>query len=410
MSQILDLEIRDQLEKFQNDQNLEELEKNLNKFNFFTATGMHTQETKHSKTLHFFLSPDENHGLGDSFLRRFLEKIFEECKIPDDLSKTSVETEVFTNKGRRIDLVIRHSEFCIVLENKIWASESEDQLKDYREYGCANSNDETSLKCVFLTPEGDPPEKEEDQNTWTSLSYTDIRDMLGELQARTKSQPPEPLEYFITHYRDYIQEHILKNSPETDLAREIYKNNKKTIDFIIENIPSKHSAIFAVLKETLESHFSGKIEIVSDQTKIFRFQPRSWCFSAEQTPKRGVWKNKAILFEASINSKDVLALELVLANASIGSKSSVTGNTLAGELDVQVKSGWPRIGKFDHKIGIPNLDVEANDDLENEKEKFAKEIKENWKPWIEKKSDCIEGVLNRRRDNTDDGVSGSGNK
>ncbi|WP_428523788.1 PD-(D/E)XK nuclease family protein [Roseibium sp.] len=410
MSKSLDEEIQDRLDKLQNDGALTDFEKNINKFNFFTASGMQTQEIKHSKTLCFLLDPQESHKQGDLFLRKFFEGIFDNKKVPKNLSATYCETEVTTTEGRRMDIRIYNDveKFCVCIENKIFSGESEDQLDHYYRY-IKDKYPGYCKKYVFLTPEGDLPNNESDRKKWDSVSYRNIMKMIETAQEKSQAEFSEDFKYFLDHYKSFIEEHILKTSEEAKNALKLYKRHKKAFDFIIQNIPSKHSQIFAILREALETSVS-ETEIVSDNTKIFRFRPLSWCFSAEQTPKTGAWKDKAILFEVSFNAKDELVLELVLANASIGSKTSFTDKTLAEELDVQSKTGWPRIKTQKVKIRAPDLDVEADEDLERNRKKFTEEIKEFWKPWIEKKSDCIEDVLNRRRGNTDKGVSGSGNK
>ena len=54
---------------------LNELDKWINDINFFEISGMTNQEIKHSKTLSWFLDPNENHSLNDQFIRRLIQKI-----------------------------------------------------------------------------------------------------------------------------------------------------------------------------------------------------------------------------------------------------------------------------------------------------------------------------------------------
>jgi PD-(D/E)XK nuclease superfamily protein len=51
---------------------LEHIETLLNRFNVFETIGFVDQELMHSRILAFLLSPNQNHGLGDRFLKRFL--------------------------------------------------------------------------------------------------------------------------------------------------------------------------------------------------------------------------------------------------------------------------------------------------------------------------------------------------
>src|SRR5580704_15164306 len=54
---------------------LEKLEAALNQFNLFEAIGATRMEVRHSDFLAFLLNPAQNHGLGDLFLKRLVQKI-----------------------------------------------------------------------------------------------------------------------------------------------------------------------------------------------------------------------------------------------------------------------------------------------------------------------------------------------
>ena len=54
---------------------LERLEALLDQFNIFEAIGAVRQEVRHSDFLAFLLNPQQNHGLGDTFLKRLLQKV-----------------------------------------------------------------------------------------------------------------------------------------------------------------------------------------------------------------------------------------------------------------------------------------------------------------------------------------------
>jgi hypothetical protein len=53
---------------------LERLESLIAQFNIFEAVGVERQELRHSDFLSFLLDPRQSHGLGDSFLRRLLQR------------------------------------------------------------------------------------------------------------------------------------------------------------------------------------------------------------------------------------------------------------------------------------------------------------------------------------------------
>src|SRR5216684_247249 len=53
---------------------LERLEALLDQFNIFEAIRAVRQELRHSDFIAFLLDPQENHGLGDAFVSRLLQK------------------------------------------------------------------------------------------------------------------------------------------------------------------------------------------------------------------------------------------------------------------------------------------------------------------------------------------------
>lgn len=65
---------------------LERLEELLAQFNIFEVLGAVNQEVRHSDFLSYLMNPQENHGLGDYFIRKFLQSVikkggFEESSI-----------------------------------------------------------------------------------------------------------------------------------------------------------------------------------------------------------------------------------------------------------------------------------------------------------------------------------------
>ncbi len=89
-----------------------------------------------SRYLRFLLSPDETHGQSALFLKGFLsliEKSGHDNPIVtrDDHYKIRVDYEVTIENGRKIDLLLMSSEGVIAIENKPWAADQKNQLRDY---------------------------------------------------------------------------------------------------------------------------------------------------------------------------------------------------------------------------------------------------------------------------------------
>ena len=56
-------------------EDLERLEALLDQFNIFEAVGVVRQELRHSDFLAFLLDPRANHGLGDVFAKKLLQRV-----------------------------------------------------------------------------------------------------------------------------------------------------------------------------------------------------------------------------------------------------------------------------------------------------------------------------------------------
>lgn len=75
------------------------------------------------------LRPDGSHGQGPVFLQLFLEVLG--LDTPSMPRLVHVATESQANGQRRIDIVVRADDFVIAIENKPWACDQDNQLRDY---------------------------------------------------------------------------------------------------------------------------------------------------------------------------------------------------------------------------------------------------------------------------------------
>jgi len=131
-------------------------------FNVFDA--IRPDENRLSDILRDLLDPRGPHGQGDRFLRAFLDI----CKIGEPWSKDTNNVRVYRErqtisldedrKRRRIDLVIAFgaSAGAVAIENKPWAGEQNDQMKDYAEH--LNHIYQDRFHLLYLSGNGRPPE------------------------------------------------------------------------------------------------------------------------------------------------------------------------------------------------------------------------------------------------------------
>lgn len=146
-------------------------EKGEIKFNIFSALhNMNDEERLHSRFIAYLLRSDANHRMGNEFLKLFVQSVLQ---IDDfDCENYTIETEY---KG--IDILIYNDKQAIIIENKIYAGDSNDlnrkdddkykwQLaryyhtimdgKDKDDNNCLKRN---VIKVIYLTLDGRAPKE-----------------------------------------------------------------------------------------------------------------------------------------------------------------------------------------------------------------------------------------------------------
>lgn len=139
----------------------EEADRRGENFNIFNVLGVTSDETRtHSAFIAELLDPNGGHGLGDQFLRSFVDTVdclrswnfdTKSAKVHKELS-IGGKNEVCT-EGGRIDIVVESNGKAIIIENKIYAGDQEKQLVRYYNYGTTNCSD--GFRLLYLTLNGD---------------------------------------------------------------------------------------------------------------------------------------------------------------------------------------------------------------------------------------------------------------
>ena len=102
------------------------LENSLADFNVFEAIGHTHAESRHSNFLAFLLDPNASHGLGDFFLRRFVQLALSSLVEADrkinliEFSMAELDFTTVEREYKNIDIFIKNTDkkFTIVIENK----------------------------------------------------------------------------------------------------------------------------------------------------------------------------------------------------------------------------------------------------------------------------------------------------
>lgn len=213
-------------------------------YNIFDVLGLTASEVGlHSSLIASLLRPDK-HGAGRKFLAAFLK--MPGLNLPEgflNLDKVTVEQEKYigpkkTNSGGRIDLFVTDGTNHIIIENKIYAGDQENQLLRYHNY-------RPEGKLVYLSLfEDDGPSKDSlgglDPDLVTCISYKyDILQWLKECVQISANLP---------YIRETINQYIktIQQLTDTEMG-----TNSEIIDLLRR--PENMAAAFAIQENLNES-------------------------------------------------------------------------------------------------------------------------------------------------------------
>src|SRR5579859_1922066 len=91
---------------------LRDLERRLAGFNLFRVLRHAAGELRHSNVLAWLLTPDDSHGLGDRFLRRWLMRVLHDAEVATDIPVADADVSFFRSvevlrEWGRIDVLVR---------------------------------------------------------------------------------------------------------------------------------------------------------------------------------------------------------------------------------------------------------------------------------------------------------------
>lgn len=258
---------------------LEPLYKWTNEINIFNVLRLDRVEIRHSNMLSWLLSPQETHGLGDKFLKKFLIYATNGTNLeiannlnPIDVDLMDLSDSLVYREKNNIDvlLISEKNRLVFAIENKISTGEHSNQLNRYRELLQKEFGPTYHYILIFLTPEGLEPT---DTENWISMDYNFVLNELNKLLSIYEI--PDKAKVYIDDYIKAIRRNVVEDKELKDLCKKIYFKHKEAFDLIFENKPDIYSDIsdyiFNYLKEN-EERFN--ITVWNDYSKNYiRFTP-----------------------------------------------------------------------------------------------------------------------------------------
>lgn len=246
---------------------LEELQPWSRKFNLFDVLKASRNEIRHSNVLAWLLNPNENHGLGDSYIRKFVQNLTLNSKhhsnIFDLLLLDFYSFSVYREwKNIDILLISKDEKVVIAIENKVGSHEHNNQLYRYKEILNKEFADYKSI-LIYLTPDGDCPS----DTDWDILTYESIVENLEDIRDRTELLPDVSL--MISNYIDTIRRDIVNDTQLIEICNKIYNKHKKALDLIYEYRIDNKKDVEEIRKTLQKFSESGRIIYLDDGTDTY---------------------------------------------------------------------------------------------------------------------------------------------
>ena len=272
------------LEKFDQDLDLAELERQLSEFDLFRLLNVNWgREEIHSQVLAWLLNPRENHQLGDAFLKGFLSATTALELSGADLSAARVQRE-WPNEvdGQRgfLDILILDEEkqFLCAIENKVYSEEHSRQLTRYRRALETDYPDFTRFY-LFLSPRGVSAYDVAEREHWKAVDYGVVCRVVEETVASPAGSISEDVRAFLRQYANCLRRYILGGDADIQkLAATVHRRHKAAIDFINATAPNYYRReVGRIVKEVVQENASVlHWGFVSEDRSQIRFLPEAW--------------------------------------------------------------------------------------------------------------------------------------
>ncbi len=318
---------------------LERLEDALSEFNLFEALGSVNAELRHSNFLGWLFDPNNNHGLGDIVVKRFLQRALYLAQPNHELSAVNLDLMDLSDLDVRrewfnIDLLLisQTNKIVVAIENKIGASESKEQLQNYKkridlEYP---SEDQWKKRFIFLTIDG----AQASISDYIPFSHRQVTDLLETTVANRKDAIADEVSMAIKHYTQMMRRHHMEDSELIALAQRIYAKHRNALEFVFMHRPDAWAGTRKAIINKLKASDQFDIDASTDRTIYVRCLPKSWSKWQDHLSLGSGWKtagsDQFLLFEIRTDtSRERARVQLVLGPGAPEIRSAIVSQLLA---------------------------------------------------------------------------------
>lgn len=251
---------------YQDKQEREDCWKRGENFNVFNILNLEANETRtHSAFIAELLNPQGSHGLGDAFLKAFISQVnLNDFDFDASSAKVQIEYHIgFKNEekteGGRIDILITSKGKAILIENKIYAGDQENQLIRYFNYGKEKFGE--NFRLLYLTLYGNEASKlsanSADKKLIPNQDYYRIgynQEILSWLNRCIELSTCHPLvRETIRQYKSLIEQLTGKNMNENN-NNELLNllTNSRNVEATLTILATKNEVFYTIKKNLFE--------------------------------------------------------------------------------------------------------------------------------------------------------------
>lgn len=308
------------------------------------VSGYPHYENVASRILAFYLNPKGEHGMDDLVLKSLLQ--LAEIESASDMIKVTIDLECLTEKGNRIDLVIRGEDFAIGIENKIFhwlANDLEDYSKTLVSIG------KSKIGRILLSPN---PITGNNLFGFKSITYPmlweEVRKRMGQYIGTADNK-------WLTYLIDFME------TTENFSSKGIELNDSDT--FVLDNYASIES-LLNVRNSFLDKlnhridwlkEFVEKMLLTDPKAEASLSSKRVWVHQRSCLVVDNDFNGIEIALDLKIQPEGWTLELLVRSNANIGFFNKLIEQMGSQENAKFVRSGRLRIGEWHLKTDLESI-------------------------------------------------------
>ena len=297
------MNIETQLKKLILDDNFTSVQNMVNEeVNLMNILRISHKELQHSNFLAWLFDPKETHGLGDYFIKEFIKLYYKENEY-QDLGNTDKSLSVFDfvrldfsdieikREHKNIDILILSSKnkFCILIENKIFASESKGQLTKYRKQIEKDYPDFKHKIYTYLSLE-EQEISEEEQEFYIKFTYEHIVKLIKESLNSNILAIAKNTRFVLEQYLQTLNTIMNENEEIEKLAKDLYGQYKSAFDLVFKYaVPYNSLKVPNNLLELVKNE-NSLVPFHSSKSYV-RFQPSFFYENIEKLKEKGFIHN-----------------------------------------------------------------------------------------------------------------------